>query len=101
LDLESAVAGEEGGEVAADDLVRWPPERFAGDGACLAVAAVRLAAEVAWRAAGEEESAEDRLESTRLNVGSACAAITSATASACWAAIPPCLIGNWVMSPAA
>ena len=31
----------------------------------------------------------------------ACAAIDSATASACWAAIPPCLSGNVVMSPAA
>ncbi len=70
LDLESAVAGEEGGEVAADDLARWPPEGFAGDGAGIAVAAVRLVAEVAWRAAGEEKSAEYRLEAMRLNVGS-------------------------------
>src|SRR5437667_9921759 len=70
LDLESAVAGEEGGEVASDDLAGRPPEWFAGDGAGVAVASVRAAAQIARRAAGEEKPAEYRLESMRLNGGS-------------------------------
>ena len=60
-----------------------------------------LAAEVARPAAGQEQPAQHRPERLRPDVDAGCAAIASAAASAIWVAMPPCLTGKVVTSPAA
>ena len=103
LDRRELVAAEqERREVAAGDLGRRPPQGVGRDRRARPRRRATPRAHEAVVAAGQEHARAARAGTARGSTGApAAAAIVSATASACWVARPPCLIGNAVPSPAA
>src|ERR687895_2686158 len=55
----AGLAAEVGSEIAATELVGWPPQCFLGDRRVVAGAAADVRAQVARRAAGQERAAQD------------------------------------------
>ena len=63
------LAAEVGSEVASGELVRRPPQCLAGDDRVVARAAADVRAQIACRAAGQQDPAQDRPERLRIDVG--------------------------------
>ena len=95
------VAREEiGGEVAAGDLRRRPPQRLPD--ASTAVSRGPLRERTKCGAAPVSSIPRSTGRNGAGSIGAPCRAATCcATASACWSAMPPCLTGKSVASPAA
>ena len=91
---------EPGREVATADLVRRPPQRVER-GRSLAATAGDLTAKLKRLLTGQELAPEDRPERLGVDRGSEAMGDVAAAASASWVAMPPCLIGKFVPSPAA
>jgi hypothetical protein len=63
------LAAQVGREVAAAELVRRPPQRLDGDGGVVACLAADVGAQEARRVPGQQDSAQDRPERLRIDVG--------------------------------
>ena len=98
--LDSGEAGEEGCEVASDDLRRRPPERIRAGDRCPADPC-KLVPEIARLRTGQEQAAQDRSERLRLQIGTGSPGDRLGGRVRELVAMPPCFTGKFVMSPAA
>ena len=96
-----AVKGEEWTEPPAGDLRRWPPDRLLLGHRPRRSIADQLGTQEPGSAAGQQSARRSTgRNGSGLIRSPRAAAIACAAASACWAAMPPCLRGKLVTSPA-